>query len=483
MSIFQELDYNSNIDTVVGVQFSILSPDEIRRRSVAELITQEIYDGDNAKIGGLFDPRMGVLDHGKMCPTDHLGNRESPGYFGHIELALPVFYYQYIKLIIQILKCVCWKCSKLLISPDDPRIKNLKKHGSKRFLHVFGICKGINTCGSDNDDGCGCNQQFSIKKDMDRLYRVTVDWNNNGTKDRVYWDAAYIQRIFRRISDEDLVAMGFSCKFGRPEWLICTVFGVCPPSVRPSVKTDNNSRMEDDLTHKLCDIIKTNRTLKDKIANGCDKNVLEEWHQLLQYHIVTFVDNTLPNIPRAQQRSGRPLKSVKERLKSKEGRVRGNLMGKRVDYSGRSVITPDPNLSINQLGVPVEIATNLTKPEIVTKYNIKKLTKTVENGYNVWPGAKSIKKRSTGRLISLKVMKKGNVQLEIGDIVNRHLQDDDEVLFNRQPSLHRMSMMCHLVKVLPYKTFRLNVSVTTPYNADFDKLSVENRRPEKGVTS
>jgi DNA-directed RNA polymerase II subunit RPB1 len=190
---------------------------------------------------------------------------------------------------------------------------------------------------------------------------------------------------------------------------------------------------------------------------------------LLQYHIVTFVDNTLPNIPRAQQRSGRPLKSVKERLKSKEGRVRGNLMGKRVDYSGRSVITPDPNLSINQLGVPVEIAMNLTKPEMVTPYNKKKLTEVVNNGYNKWPGAKSIKKKSDGRLISLKVIKSGNYELDIGDIVNRHLQDDDEVLFNRQPSLHRMSMMCHLVKVLPYKTFRLNVSVTTPYNADFDK--------------
>ena len=170
------------------------------------------------------------------------------------------------------------------------------------------------------------------------------------------WNASDVHKIFRRISDEDCELLGLSVKFCRPEWLICSVLGVPPPSVRPSVRSDNNSRMEDDLTHKLCDIIKTNRTLKNKLSkikssdiSIKDNKIIDEWYQLLQYHIATFVDNTIPNIPPAQQRSGRSLKSIKERLKSKEGRVRGNLMGKRVDYSARSVITPDPNISINEL--------------------------------------------------------------------------------------------------------------------------------------
>ena len=92
----------------------------------------------------------------------------------------------------------------------------------------------------------------------------------------------------------------------------------------------------------------------------------------LQYHIATLIDNTIPGIPQAQQRSGRPIKSLKERLKSKEGRVRGNLMGKRVNFSARSVITPDPNIKIDQLGVPIRIAKNLTKP-MPTNKNYKKL--------------------------------------------------------------------------------------------------------------
>lgn len=477
MSIFQELDYDSNIDKVIGVQFSVLSPEEIKRRSVAEIFTQEIYDGDKPKIGGLFDPRMGVLDHAKKCPTDQLDNRQCPGYFGHIELAMPVFHIQYMKYILQTLKCVCWRCSKLLISPDDHELRKilLKKKGVNRFVAVVSLCSKIKLrCGERNRDGCGAPKPI-IRKDTNGIGKIIAEWKigEKETGDdkkytRLYWDAGDIHRIFRRITDEECEVMGFSRKFCRPDWLICSVFGVCPPSVRPSVRADNNTRMEDDLTHKLCDIVKTNRTLKSKLQHNTPKKVIDEWYQLLQYHIATFVDNTLPGIPPAQQRSGRALKSIKERLKSKEGRVRGNLMGKRVDYSARSVITPDPNISINQLGVPKDIAQNLTYPEKVTPYNLNKLKNLVQNGYDKYPGAKSIKRIKDGRIVSLKVINTENYELDIGDIVNRHLIDGDIVLFNRQPSLHKMSMMCHRVKVLDYKTFRLNVSVTTPYNADFD---------------
>ena len=460
MSIYQEQDYTHDIKKVVGVQFSVLSPDEIRRRSVAEIFTQETYENDKPKIGGLFDPRMGVLDHGNICPTDKLTNRESPGYFGHIELAKPVFNMHFMKYIIGTLKCVCWKCSKLLI--EKQKLQHLKdKKNSNKFVELCQLCSKVDRCGDDNNNGCGA-PKASIKKDNSGIGKIILKFANNELK----YDATDVLKIFKRISEEDCEAMGFSRKFCRPDWLICSVFGVAPPSVRPSVRSDSNTRMEDDLTHKLCDIIKTNRTLKNKIENDSPQRVIDEWYQLLTYHISTFVDNQIKGIPPAQQRSGRPLKSIKERLKSKEGRVRGNLMGKRVDFSARSVITPDPNISINELGVPYEIATNLTFPEKVTKFNYSQLQQIVNNGYNQHPGAKSIKRKSDNKLISLMIIK--DYKLEIGDIVNRHIKDGDIVLFNRQPSLHKMSMMAHYVKVLPFKTFRLNVSVTTPYNADFD---------------
>ena len=168
------------------------------------------------------------------------------------------------------------------------------------------------------------------------------------------------------MTDNDVNIIGFDNNLSHPSWLICSVLPIAPPYVRPSVRSDNNTRMEDDLTHKYCDIIKTNKTLKNKIAKNendpSSKKAIDEWYQLLQYHVATLVNNHLPGIPPAQQRSGRPLKAIYDRLKSKEGRVRGNLMGKRVDFSARSVITPDPRIAPDQLGVPINICKNLTFP-------------------------------------------------------------------------------------------------------------------------
>ena len=475
MSLYQDIDYNDTIEKVNKIQFSILSPEEIVKRSVAEIFTQETYENDNPKIGGLFDPRMGVLDNGKICPTDQLSNRLCPGYFGHIVLAKPVFYIHYLKYIINILQSICWKCSKLLIDPNHKDYKaNIEmRSGSKRFRYVNKQCRKVKRCGDKNCNGCGNVAPNTIKKELNAIGRLVAIWKSKKSDDqqkdiKFYWDATYVLKMFKRITDEDIENLGLSTIWSRPEWLICTVFGVSPPSVRPSVRSDNNSRMEDDLTHKLCDIVKTNRTLKYKLEQNAPKKIIDEWYQLLQYHIATFVDNTIPGIPPAQQRSGRSLKSIKERLKAKQGRVRGNLMGKRVDFSARSVITPDPNIGINQLGVPIKIAKNLTYPEIVTKFNITQLSTYVKNGYDKYPGVKSIKRKRDKKVVCLKVIDTDNYVLEIGDIVNRHLIDGDYVLFNRQPSLHKMSMMAHTVKVLPFNTFRLNVNVTTPYNADFD---------------
>jgi DNA-directed RNA polymerase II subunit RPB1 len=250
--------------------------------------------------------------------------------------------------------------------------------------------------------------------------------------------------------------------------MICTVLPVPPPQVRPSVIQDNNQRSEDDLTHKLAEIIKTNNVyLLPRIEANAAKSVIDEWTNVLQYHVATLVDNQIPGVAPSAQRNGRPLKSIQQRLGSKEGRIRYNIQGKRVEFSARSVITPDPNLSIDELGVPLEIATNLTFPERVTQYNRDKLYKLVQNGADIYPGAKTVVK-ADGRMVSLKHVNTKEIVLYNGDIVNRHLLDGDIVLFNRQPTLHKMSMMAHRVKVLPGKTFRLNVLVTRPYNADFD---------------
>ena len=274
-------------------------------------------------------------------------------------------------------------------------------------------------------------------------------------------------RVLKGISEADCKRIGFNPEFARPDWMVITVVPVPPPQVRPSIQmASSTGRGEDDLTVKLADIIRSNRTLREQERNGAPNHIQLQQARLLQYHMSTFVTNTMPGVPPATTKSGRPLKSVSQRLKGKEGRIRGNLMGKRVDYSARTVITPDPNLAIDEVGVPRSIARNLTYPEIVTPFNIERLQELVNNGPIELPGARYIIRKDGLRLD----LRQSHVQthLQYGYRVERHIEDGDIVMFNRQPSLHKMSIMSHRVKIMPYSTFRLNLSVTTPYNADFD---------------
>ena len=458
-----------DVKNVSGVQFSISSPDEIRKTSVVEITKYETYEKDKPVIKGLFDPRMGVTEIGEICSTCGQKNTHCPGHFGHMELARPIYNYHFIQTTLKMIKCVCYKCSKLLIDKDSDICQVISKKPSKlRWMDIYEMCNKIKVCGQDTIDGCGEKQPDTYK--IDGITGIHGIWKQTETNEqhKIHFTGELMRSIFERISDEDIQFMGFSDTWCRPEWLICSVLPVPPPAVRPSVKQDNSQRMDDDLTHKLSDIVKYNESLRNKIEKGAKPEIILDWTNMLQYHVATLIDNEIPQISQATHRSGRALKSIRQRLKGKEGRIRNNLMGKRVDFSARSVITPDPNIELEQLGVPVKVATNLTMPEIVNSFNLDKLSKLVENGPDKWPGAKSIIKQDGSIKITIQDSNKGDITLSIGDTVNRHLLDNDYVLFNRQPSLHKMSMMGHRVKVMKGNTFRLNISVTPPYNADFD---------------
>lgn len=449
----------TNCSKIIGIQFSILSPDEIRKGSVAEITSRDTYVNNKPVIGGLFDPRMGVLEPGLICPTDGLDYMSTPGYFGHIELARPVIYIQYLSTVLKCLRCVCFKCSKLLISKDKYK-QILKFQGEARWKLVFSLSSKIKRCGEDTEDGCGCLQPNKIRKEG--LATIFAEWKNdsedNGEPIIIKVTPEMILKIFKRISDEDVSFMGFSPLWSRPDWMICQVMSVPPPAVRPSVKHDAQQRSEDDLSHILVNIIKTNKTLQEKIQNNAPANVIDDWTTVLQYYVATQVDNKIPGVASVAQRSGRPLKSIMDRLKGKGGRMRGNLMAKRVDFSARSVITADPNISIRELGVPMKIAKNITKPVVVNKINKAFLTKLVRNGPDVWPGAKILEKQN-GESITLRYTDRESIVLEEGDIVHRHMMDGDAILFNRQPTLHRMSMMCHIARIMERgDTFRMNVA-------------------------
>jgi DNA-directed RNA polymerase II subunit RPB1 len=485
MSIYRELEYNNEISQVNGIRFTILSPDEIKRMSVCEITKTDTYIGSEPVPNGLFDARTGTIEPNKICPTCEAKSNFCSGHMSYISLAKPVFYIQFFDIIKKILRCVCFRCSKLLINPESNIMKAIlskKLSRQKRWELVYKLCMKIKRCGQETLDGCNAKQPDKIYRDT--IVKVVMEWKEIMVADDVkkqVFRAEEILRILQRISNKDCEVLGFNHHYNRPEWMICTVFPVPPPSVRPSVRSDTGQRSEDDLTHKLCDIVKSNNALKSRIEKGASKEQIDIGTQVLQYHVATFIDNKIPGINPAQQRTGRLLKSLTERLKSKEGRIRGNLMGKRVDFSARSVITPDPNISIDELGVPIKIAMNLTFPVVVNKYNHDQLMEYVRNGPDKYPGAKFIRKNNT--TYSLKNISKDTIVLEEGNIVDRHLINGDPVLFNRQPSLHRSSMLCHRVRVMPFNTFRLNVCVCAGYNADFDGDEMNMHIPQSTLTA
>ncbi|KAG8036703.1 hypothetical protein G9C98_004025 [Cotesia typhae] len=485
-------DSKAPIRTVKRVQFGILSPDEIRRMSVTEggIKFPETMEGGRPKLGGLMDPRQGVIDRNSRCQTCAGNMTECSGHFGHIDLAKPVFHVGFITKTIKILRCVCFFCSKLLISPQNPKIKEVvmktKGQPRKRLAFIYDLCKTRKICeGGDEMDinkegaeipptggkqphgGCGRWQPQLRRTGLD----ISAEWkqvNEDSQDKKIVLTAERAWEILKHITDEESFILGMDPKFARPDWMIVTVLPVPPLSVRPAVIMYGSAKNQDDLTHKLADIIKSNNELQRNEQAGAATHIVAVNIKMLQFHVATLVDNDMPGMPKAMQKSGKPLKAIKARLKGKEGRIRGNLMGKRVDFSARTVITPDPNLRIDQVGVPRSIAQNLTFPEIVTPFNIDKMQELVQRGNSQYPGAKYIV-RDNGERIDLRYHPKpSDLHLQCGYRVERHIRDGDLVIFNRQPTLHKMSMMGHRVKVLPWSTFRMNLSCTSPYNADFD---------------
>uniref|UniRef100_A0A914ZYQ6 DNA-directed RNA polymerase subunit n=2 Tax=Parascaris univalens TaxID=6257 RepID=A0A914ZYQ6_PARUN len=450
--------------------------------SVCEVEFSQTYEDGVPKRGGLMDPRQGVVDRRGRCITCCGGQADCPGHFAHITLAKPVFHVGLVSKTLKVLRCVCFFCSRLLVSRNNERVRRIlsKTTGNprRRFQLIYALCRTRVTCEDADEDAdtaeecaksaCGRYQPSYRRTGIE----ITAEWRrraNDGQQEhKLILSAERVLEIFKRIGNEDCIVLGMDPQFARPDWMIIQELPVPPLAVRPAVATFGSARNQDDLTHKLSDIVNANNQLKRNERNGAAAHVIADDLKLLQYHVATFIDNSVPGLPTATQKGGRPLKSLKQRLKGKEGRIRGNLMGKRVDFSARTVITPDPNLPIDTVGVPRTIAQNMTFPEIVTPFNIDELQELVNRGDSQYPGAKYVI-RSSGERVDLRYHPRASdLVIQPGYKVERHMRDGDIIVFNRQPTLHKMSMMGHKVKILPWSTFRLNLSVTTPYNADFD---------------
>jgi len=427
------------------IKFSLLSPEKIKKLSTAKIVTPELYDIDGYPVdGGLMDLRLGAIDPGVRCRTCGGRIKECLGHPGSIDLARSVVHLKYVPLIELGLRCFCQACGKLML--DD---KNLEKYPPSIRAKKAKDAKKCPHCQAPQE-------------------KMKLDKPTNFLRGKKRIFPTEVREILSQIPDEELEKIGVDPKGCRPEWAILTALLVPPVTVRPSIILESGERSEDDLTHKLSDVIRANQRLWENLNAGAPEVIIEDLWDLLQFHITTFFDNTVARIPPARHRSGQPLKTIEERIKGKEGRIRKNLAGKRVNYSGRTVISPDPSMEINEVGIPFEIAKVVTVAETVTDLNMDKLKKLIKKGAE-YPGANYII-RPDGKRKKITEELKEEIMGELtqGYMVERHLQNGDIVLFNRHPSLHRGSLMAHFVKVLKGRTFRLHPATATPYNADFD---------------
>ena len=466
-----------------------MSPEQIREMSVVKIERPDTYDEDGYPIeSGLMDSRLGVIDPSLKCRTCGEKGGECQGHFGMIELARPVIHVGFGDDIHKILRSTCSECGRVLLDDDEieeftEKMEELQEAGEsveELVKEVYKICKDKKT--KEVCPHCGAEQEdikivkpidiIEVRKQYDEFGEIITDDDGTPVTEDYDLTASEVREKLQRIPDEDAYVLGVNPEVARPEWMVLTVLPVPPVTVRPSITLDTGERSEDDLTHKLVDILRINQRLIENMDAGAPQLIVEDLWKLLQYHVTTYFDNEASGVPPARHRSGRPLKTLAQRLKGKEGRFRSNLSGKRVNFSARTVISPDPNISINEVGVPEMIAKEVTVPTYVNEWNVDELKEAILNGPNVHPGANYVKKTINGKEMKVRVLDDNRElvveNLEYGDVVMRHLKDGDIVLFNRQPSLHRMSMMAHEVRVLPYKTFRLNLCVCPPYNADFD---------------
>ena len=608
---------------IAQIRFGLMDPIEIRKMSAVEVKTADTYKDDgHAYRQGLMDPHMGVIEPGLVCPTDNCKYDESPGHFGHIQLELPVMHIGFVNLIKTALKATCCKCSNILLHkengshPSNPELSEqdyfrtrirdiIVKHGvgSTEFAKIIKEVEKVTT-GTSRGVCMHCGEaQGKIALDKPTTFKEKKEAKGQSGKDEGWrkLNPRDVREWLSGIPSDDLIFIGMD-KQNRPEWIVLKVLPVPPITVRPSITLDSGDRSEDDLTHKLVDVLRINQRLRENRDSGAPQLIVEDLWELLQYHVTTYFDNQTSGIPPARHRSGRTLKTLTQRLKGKEGRFRSNLSGKRVNFCARSVISPDPYLGVNEVGVPTKIAKELTVPIRVTSRNREQMRQMILRGPDVHPGVnyiirgdgRRVRINQRSRLINagfrchnpecndetttrfdlhsvlpapnflpglvikpqISIATDGTTETsyivddnatlanlrgedehghrlpeddpraklhyrwmwdlaqadkahpeplpehlkvtcphcgspadEWGDrtrvedrlstidrngnpkpglLVERHLIDGDVAIFNRQPSLHRMSMMVHEVRVMEGHTFRFNLAVCTPYNADFD---------------
>lgn len=517
---------------ISSVSYGILSAEAIEQRSVVQIKTTSLYCRGEPVANGLHDVRLGTNDPGVQCGTCSEGLHACPGHTGHLVLAMPVVNVEFLSSVLKILSCVCYHCSRLLIASDPAKMARVRIKSSRkeRNAAVVAACKSVRVCRdaaavsagavhrpNRNGDPCGGVQPRYSRHPVDPVIQVTFDGEDamrDTTPDK-------IALILGSIDDATIELLGFSVQWARPLSMLWTNFLIPPVIIRPrQPKATGRGHVENDCTTRLKSIVKLNEVLAAASAveapdtpslssevvdpvlptdqssapespegntDKCSPNLrlvtlrpqpdetpgpATRAYFELQRAIATYQNNA-KSVDRRVREYGKAKESIRTRFQgsvggggAKSGRLRRTVFGKRLNSSARSVIVPCNEMSLDDIGVPEWMCRRLTRAVRVTAYNLSSLTRAVEAGPDVYPGAVYVV-NVDGRTIDLR-RSQDRPGLALGMLVHRHLIAGDRVFVNRQPSLHKQSVLGLRVRVVPGYAFRINVAITPCLNADFD---------------
>jgi DNA-directed RNA polymerase II subunit RPB1 len=484
MSGFRHTHDSSVIKGIEAIEFGIWGNDEIAAGSCMSgthgIDKYEPYNRQEPTIGGVLDSRMGASSGGK-CASCGFDEKHCDGHFSHIELADAIFNIGFLGPLKNVLECICLGCGHLLLQKDNKKLKGILeiKSNKNRLAKVHELASKVKVCSV-----CGV-QVSKIKIDPNKqtssiecYSEIDVIEGEDKRKQRLYLSTDIIAEILDSVPEEDCAIIGIDPKKSKLSDMIHKTFPVAPMTIRPSVKAHSK---EDGLTMQLGAIVRANIRMQ-KNKSDLNENVMKyskDNHNFLQLQVTRFFDEDFISHPKSDNKGVNFIPLYKRHKGGKDTRMRGNLMGKRSNFNARTVITADPTVGSNEISIPKKIAMNVTVEVVVTPENIDELTELVRNGSDKYPGANFVfptdqYNDEPPKPIFLK-LRKEQVNLKYGYIVERHIRKGDPVFLNRQPSLHKHSMMAFKARIIDdpnFLTFGVNLSVTKGFNADFDGRSM-----------
>ena len=468
---------------ITAVSFSLAGDEEIGRASFKSIVSYELYGPDEQPVGGgPYDKGLGTTDYSYACQTCKHDKGLCNGHRGHLDLRVAVINPVGISEVRRWLRAVCLACGEVAVEPEvymsEPAPKRLAKA-------VLAATEGrpCRRCKvphprivKDDDDHFTFWAEPAVLNEK-RAPRARAERRG----ERIWPDA--IRAVLERVSDAAAAALGAA---SHPRNLVLRRVCVPPNTIRPNVRSFGASGASyHDSTNLLQHLVKRNQQLPERLPAGMLSvaagappvdGELERAVQNLQqiyYDIVIGSSGTSATQGSSGRRGlvvgARPVHSYLRNLQRKEGRIRANLLGKRVFFISRSTISGCMRFRIDEVGIPLEFARTLQVKETVQEYNRDWLTGFFLNGRRAYPGCTDVVRRATGMRHDVAGLR--DARLEIGDVLFRDVISGDYAFFNRQPTLERSSIGVHRVVVVQdpsVHTFQMNVLACTFYNADFN---------------